>query len=193
MSKVVLLDNGHGLETAGKCSPLWPDGKRLIEAEFSRDMVNRIIAKACKEDIGCIRLVPEQNDVTLGERCRRANAYYDRFGGECIVVSIHANGGGGTGFEVFTSPGKTKADAIATAMYEHLERDFPEQRMRKDMSDGDPDKESKFYILVHTKAPAILVENLFMDTEKDCRLLMDESFRDRLADTYVEFLKQVTK
>ena len=30
----ILLDNGHGEETPGKCSPEWPDGSRLREYEF---------------------------------------------------------------------------------------------------------------------------------------------------------------
>lgn len=106
-------------------------------------------------------------------------------------MSIHANAGGGTGFEVYTSPGETKADSIATALIEQLQQDFPEIKMRKDLADGDPDNEAVFYILKHTKAPALLAENLFMDTESDCRLLMAEDFRERLADSYVEFLKQV--
>ena len=35
--------------------------------------------------------------------------------------------------------------------------------MRKDTSDGDPDKEANFYVLVHTSMPAILSENFFYD------------------------------
>ena len=38
----ILLDNGHGEETPGKCSPVWPDGSRLREYEFARDIVRRI-------------------------------------------------------------------------------------------------------------------------------------------------------
>lgn len=191
MEKIVLFDNGHGQETAGKRSPVWDDGRQLLEWEFNRDMVRRIIFKCYHSGIRAVKLVPETFDVPLSERCKRANLWYDQCNGNCIVVSIHANAGGGTGFEVFTTPGWTKADPIATTLIEQLENDFPEIKIRKDMSDGDPDKEADFYILKHTKAPAILVENLFMDTESDCRLLLDENFRDRLADSYVSFLKQV--
>ena len=152
-------------------------------------MVRRIILKCDHAGIRAVKLVPETFDVSLEERCKRANLWYDRCNGNCIVVSIHANAGGGTGFEVYTSPGQTKADPIATKLIEQLQRDFPKIKMRKDMVDGDPDKESQFYILKHTKAPAILAENLFMDNEADCQLLMDEDFRDKLADSYVKFLK----
>ena len=189
MDKIILFDNGHGQETPGKRSPLWKDGRQLFEWEFNRDMVSRIILKCYHTGIRAVKLVSETFDVSLEERCKRANLWYDRCNGNCVVVSIHANAGGGSGFEVYTSPGQTKADQIATKLIEQLQQDFPEIKMRKDMADGDPDKEAGFYILKHTKAPAILAENLFMDNEADCQLLMDEDFRDKLADSYVKFLK----
>ena len=189
MDKIILFDNGHGQETPGKRSPLWKDGRQLFECEFNRDMVRRIILKCDHAGIRAVKLVPETFDVSLEERCKRANLWYDRCNGNCIVVSIHANAGGGTGFEVYTSPGQTKADPIATKLIEQLQQDFPEIKMRKDVADGDPDKEAVFYILKHTKAPAILAENLFMDNEADCQLLMAEDFRDKLADSYISFLK----
>lgn len=189
MDKIILFDNGHGQETPGKRSPIWKDGRQLFEWEFNRDMVRRIILKCYHAGIRAVNLVPETFDVSLEERCKRANLWYDRCNGNCVVVSIHANAGGGTGFEVYTSPGQTQADPIATKLIERLQQDFPEIKMRKDMADGDPDKEAGFYILKHTKAPAILAENLFMDNEADCLLLMAEDFREKLADTYVKFLK----
>lgn len=43
MSKLrILLDNGHGNETPGKRSPVWPDGSQLFEYEFNRAIVHRI-------------------------------------------------------------------------------------------------------------------------------------------------------
>ena len=189
MDKIILFDNSHGQETPGKRSPLWKDGQQLFEWEFNRNLVNRIIAKCSSAGIQVVKLVPEPSDISLEERCKRANLWYDRCNGNCVVVSIHANAGGGTGFEVYTSPGQTKADQIATKLIEQLQQDFSEIKMRKDMDDGDPDKEAGFYILKHTKAPAILAENLFMDNEADCQLLMAEDFRDKLADSYISFLK----
>ena len=191
MDKVYLFDNGHGEETPGKRSPVWKDGRQLFEWEFNRDMVARIILKCYHAGIKAVNLVPETFDVPLAERCKRANLWYDRCKGNCVVVSVHANAGGGSGFEVFTSPGETQADPIATKLIKQLQQDFPKIKMRTDLADGDPDKEAGFYILKHTKAPAILVENLFMDCEKDCQLLLSDDFRDKLADSYVKFLKQL--
>lgn len=197
MNKIILLDNGHGEETPGKRSPVWPDGAQLFEWEFNRDIVRRIVLKCFHAGIRAVTLVPEKTDISLAERCKRANEWYDRAHGDCLVLSIHANAAGAnavgkaTGFEVYTSPGVTKADAMATKLVAQLQQDFPKIKMRVDMADGDPDKEANFYILKHTKAPAILAENLFMDTESDCRLLMSDDFRDKLAESYVSFLKQL--
>ena len=38
---------------------------------------------------------------------------------------------------------------------------FTLKKIRKDNSDGDPDKEYNFYILKHTQCPAVLTENFF--------------------------------
>ena len=39
----ILLDNGHGYDTPGKRSPIWPDGSQLFEWEFNRDIVSRYL------------------------------------------------------------------------------------------------------------------------------------------------------
>mgnify|MGYP000817767973 FL=1 len=39
----ILIDNGHGRATAGKRSPVWPDGKQLFEYEFNRDIALSLI------------------------------------------------------------------------------------------------------------------------------------------------------
>lgn len=184
----VILDNGHGNNTPGKRSPVWLGGRQVQEWEFNRDLVWRIADKCRKSGIRAVKLVPEMYDVPLDVRCVRANNLY-RQDPKCVLISIHANAGGGTGFEVFTSRGKTKADPVATMLIEQLQKDFPAIAMRRDMSDGDPDKESDFYILKHTDAPAILAENLFMDNENDCLKLLSSRFREELAESYVRFIK----
>lgn len=193
MKPIVILDNGHGEETAGKRSPVWGDGSQLFEWEFNRDIVRRIAAKLDDLAIGYEILTPETNDVSLAERCRRANEIYRNYNEKAFLVSVHANAGGGTGWEVYTSPGQTKADPMATVFYKEAEKEFAPDgwRIRADYSDGDPDKEAAFYILMHTKAPAILTESFFMDTEKDCRFIMSEDGRERIANMHVAAIKRV--
>ena len=193
MKPIVLLDNGHGKETAGKRSPVWSDGSQLIEWEFNRDIVRRITEKLEADGIPYRVLVPEETDISLTERARRANEIAKENNGKAYVLSIHANAGGGTGWEVYTSPGQTPSDAIATVFFEEAGREFVSDgwRMRSDYTDGDPDKEANFAILTKTTCPAILTENFFMDTEKDCRFIMSEDGRERIANMHVAAIKRV--
>lgn len=193
MKPIVLLDNGHGKETAGKRSPIWSDGSQLFEWEFNRDIVRRIAEKLQADGIPYRVLVPEENDVSLTERARRANEYAKEFNGKAYVLSIHANAGGGTGWEVYTSPGQTPSDAIATVFFEEAGREFVPDgwKMRFDYYDGDPDKESQFYILKHTVCPAVLSENFFFDNEKDCKYMLDNEFRNRIAKIHYLAIKKI--
>lgn len=161
----ILIDNGHGKETPGKRSPVWPDGSQLYEYEFNRDIARRVYAVLTARGVDCELIVSEICDISLAERVRRVNKIARVVGpSNCLLVSIHANAGGGTGWEAWTSIGQTEADNYATIFYEEAARAFPEKRMRKDMTDGDPDKEENFYILKHTSCPTVLTENFFMDT-----------------------------
>ena len=188
---IPILDNGHGKETPGKRSPVWKDGTQLFEYEFNRDIVKRIIQKLKCVGIEHQILVPEITDVSLGERCRRANKMHKDSGNRCFLISVHANAGGGTGFEVFTSVGKTKADEMATVMFNEMATGLKGWAMRADYSDGDPDKESQFYILKNTNCPAMLTENFFMDTEKDCRFIMSDAGREKIAEAHFLAIKKI--
>lgn len=184
----VLLDAGHGgiiegvYQTSGKRSPEWEDGRQLFEGEFNRAVVSRLKEMYTKAGYPWVDLVNSLEDVPLKHRTKRANNYYDEVTEDCILVSVHANAGGGTGLEVFTSPGETSADPLAELMIDALVDEFPELRLRADNSDGDHDKEAKFWMVMQSWMPAMLLELGFMDTlEPDCELLMSEEGRDRYA------------
>lgn len=77
----ILIDNGHGIETPGKRSP---DG-RLLEYRYTREIAAAIVSGLRQRGLDAIRLVPEEADIPLRERVRKANAY----GPNAILVSIH--------------------------------------------------------------------------------------------------------
>ena len=183
----ILIDNGHGENTAGKRSPMWPDGTELREWEFNRDIAQRVFFALQRHGVDVELIVKEDIDVPLSERCNRVNQIAKAAGkNNCLLVSIHANAGGGTGWEAFTSVGETRSDKFATIFYEMAEEMFEGWAVHKDTRDGDPDKESQFYILRKTVCPAILTENFFMDTEKDCKFIMSEIGRRKVADFHVQ-------
>lgn len=181
----VLIDNGHGENTKGKCSP---DGK-LREYAWTREIADMLVLELGKMGIDAERVVKETIDVPLSERCRRVNEICGRLGtSNVILISIHCNAvGNGTewmnarGWSAYTSKGKTKADKLATFLYEEAEKNFISQRIRRDNSDDDPDWEENFYILRKTKCPAVLTENFFQDNKEDVEFLLSADGKARIV------------
>ena len=165
-------------------------------------------------------LVPEDTDVPLGERVRRVNKICTEVGkGNVIVVSVHCNAAGADGkwksaggWSVYTSPGRTKADDLATCLWESARESlkeyidaFPIKKaqgaydarqlpMRADYSDGDPDYEANFYILVKTACPAVLTESLFQDNKADVDFLLSPEGHKAIVDLHVNGVeKYITK
>ena len=116
MSKNIIeyWDPGHGVDTAGKCSP----DRSLLEYKKARELVKDIVAKRRAMGYDARILVPEETDVPLSERCRRVNETCNKVGKDkVIVISVHCNAAGSDGkwktaggWCVYTSPGQTKAD-----------------------------------------------------------------------------------
>lgn len=186
----ILIDNGHGVDTPGKRSP---DGK-LREYAWNRQIASRIVAALTDLGHDARLLVPEQEDISLSERCRRVNAICQAFGTRnVILISIHANAAGrgdrwyeATGWCAYTTRGDTRADALATSLYEAAKFHLPGQRLRTDYTDGDPDLEADFYILRHTLPPAVLVENFFMDSRRDHKFLLSADGQQAIVNLHVD-------
>lgn len=191
----VLLDNGHGSNTPGKRSP---DGK-LMEYAYTREIAGLVFHGLRNEGIDAQLLVKEEIDVPLSERVRRVNEECSALGkSNVILVSLHCNAAGdgtrwmgASGWEIYTSPGKTKADRLAECIYSSASLWLPETtKFRTDFIDSDPDKESSFYILKHSKCPAVLTENLFMDNIGDCHFMLSLVGKAAIAKIHVEGIKK---
>ena len=186
MNKLVpILDNGHGgvvnnvYLTPGKRSPKWSKGV-LYEGMFNRWVVNRVIEILDRSKVPYFHASPEIKDVSLPTRVNRCNEIY-KTNKNAYLISIHANAGGGTGIEGFTSVGHTKSDAIGEVFLSNIEKDFPEQRMRFNGKDGDKDKERNYYLLRKSNCPAFLLEAGFMDHASDYANLWSEDYLNRMA------------
>lgn len=183
MIKKVVIDAGHGKETAGKRSPIWSDGSQLFEYEFNRDIAKRVWLDLRIKGFDAILLVPEQDDVSLQERCRRVNDICTRNSAkEVLLVSIHANAGKGTGWEIWHYPG-SKAGEKYAQIFSDVFDELPYRNRGV--------KTEKFYILKNARCPALLTENLFMDTETDCRYIMSEEGRAEIARLHVEAILKI--
>lgn len=215
----ILIDNGHGVNTLGKCSP----DKSLREYKWAREIAKRIVNALVTKGYDAELVVPEDTDISLKERCRRANAWCKKLGAKNVIfVSIHSNAAGGDGkwktaggWCVYTSPGKTKADELATSIWNaasvvlkpYIDNfdvlklqhayDNRQKPMRADWSDGDPDFEARFTVLTGTSCPAVLTESLFQDNKADVSFLLSQLGKDCITqlhvDGIIEYIKQQTK
>ena len=194
----ILIDNGHGQTTPGKRSP---DG-RFLEYLFNRTIARQIVADLTDRGYDTELLVPEDDDISLQERCSRANAIAAREGKDnVILISIHANAFGNgkewtspSGWSVYTSKGQTKADELAEQLAKAAIKNLPQMKMRADRSDGDSDYEENFYILRHTACPAVLTENGFYTNQEDLAILESREGRRVITDLHVEgIIEYLTK
>lgn len=187
----ILIDNGHGDNTPGKRSP---DGK-LLEWQYTRRVAKVVAARLERAGYDVELLAPENYDVRLIERVHRANVKAQSRGRKnVIVVSIHCNAAGSkgewlkaTGWEAWTSPGRTDSDTLAECLYQAAKQNLVGQTIREyKPQDKERDKEARFTILQDTLCPAVLTENLFMDNRKDVKYLLSDEGFEAIVRTHVE-------
>ena len=181
----VLIDPGHGIDTPGKRSP---DGL-FLEYLWNRQVADLLMERLVSMGIDASPVVTETNDVTLRNRVNRVNTICNKVGASnVLLVSIHANAAGNgsswqnaKGWSCYTSKGKTKSDQAAECLYDAFEEEFPERKIRKDLSDGDKDWEENFYVLEKSRCPAVLLENFFYDNKEECAWMLQEETKRRIA------------
>jgi N-acetylmuramoyl-L-alanine amidase len=191
----ILIDNGHGENTPGKRSPVWEDGVQLFEWEYAREIARRVETELLKLSIDVERIVKENIDVPLSERCKRVNEIAKNIGKKnCLLISIHNNAANGKarGWEIHTYIGKSKSDEYATVFWDEAKVLLPDNEpLRGDHTDGDPDWDSNFAMLRDTICPAVLTENLFMDNEDDCRYLLSETGKQVITAIHVQSILKI--
>jgi len=161
---ILVLDKGHGGKDPGAC------GNGLEEANLTDDICNRIAAKLVPYDVQ-VKFAPRSD--SLNERAAFANDL-----GADYFCSIHINAGGGTGFEsyVHTDAGDD-TERIRTMLHSTIYSGFLAGQGVVDRGK----KRANFAVLRETYMPAVLLENLFIDTAKDAARLSDPAFLNGLA------------
>lgn len=176
----VILDCGHYKGVPGKRSPQWDKGV-LYEWEYVRRLARAIMEELRMLGIPneCITL-PEY-DVSLSRRAAMVNEICKKK--RSILISLHLNAGGGTGWEVFTTTSKNRSDELAKCFCEVFPTIFPNQRLRGP-------KEKDFTILYKSNCPCVLTENFFMDYKKDYDLLNTKDGFDKIVDLHVKAIQR---
>ncbi len=174
----ICLDPGHGGFDPGAVGPSGLKEKDVTLAVCKK--LAQYLAGSCE-----VRLTRTE-DRALGasenEDLRNRVTLANNWLADCFI-SVHCNSGSpaAKGMEVFTSPGQGKSDTIAEEIVRAWEAEFPGAVVRKDLSDGDSDKEARYYVLVYTKMPAVLVELGFISNAAEEKLLADPAWQGRAA------------
>lgn len=204
MSKYLIgLDDGHGMETAGKRTcPLKEDvvfrgktfkkGSIIHENDFNENLMELVEKALDRCGIGHMQLAPGDTDISLANRVKTANAK------KCdLVVSFHANALTGTTWQTkayglvvihhYNCQAKTKT--LANNCYKYLSKEVEWYSNGATKYGVRSDKDVSgysLYILKHTNAPAILIEYGFMDNWEDVKVMITPKFQQACAEATVK-------
>ncbi len=182
---LVVVDPGHGGADPGAVN----DRLGLREADLNLELAG--LFKGLTERAGFDVILTRDRHVfvSLDERVEKSNlAHPDAF------LSFHINAAAAEsahGFEVWTSPGQTPADDLATAIFGAMLKVSPTGRT--DYDDGDPDKEARFFVLRYTSAPAVLIEFGFISNDEEAGKLDDLDNQLNLVTAVLEGLRAWVK
>lgn len=179
MSKLVAISDGHELTTAGKRTPPIVElgGRVIKENEFNKAVAIILEQELRRCGFRTLNVSSTDND-TLEDRVKRANdakadifvaIHYNAFDGKFDAydpegISVHIYGKGG------------QAEKLANTVLEELLKGTPQKNRGVVVSN--------FYVLRNTVMPAILTENGFMDNKREALLMIDNDFRQEVAEEH---------
>jgi len=191
------LDNGHGNKTAGKRSPVLPDGRQILEYRFNRDIVKRIIIALRKAGVAYYEVVPEVNtDNFLEGRVTRVNKKSSSL--PKLFVSVHANAAPAPfgkwckptihGIETWYYHNSRRGKKMASIFQKHLidKTGFKNRHIKSRPS-------NQFYVLRKTGMTAVLTENGFYNNEAECKRLLTDKVRQQIAEAHVRAIMEIEK
>lgn len=151
----ITIAPGHGGQDPGAVGPT---GLResAVALEVSLRLERLLIAAG-----HIVKLTRTTNKfVALSEQAHISNMFDTD-----LFISVHCNAAenrAARGFEVWTTPGQTVSDQVAEEIFAAFGKAFPSEPGRRDLSDGDNDREASFAVLRLTRCPAVLVETGFI-------------------------------
>lgn len=183
MKYIMFFDDGHGISTAGKRTPMLPGSTTFMhENEFNRAVVTLLLLFAQATDgVTSFLTAPTDYDTSLSERTNYANKELEiiqtKYGKEnvkAIYLSVHANaykGVWGTwgGEEIYYYPSSTEGEKLAKAIYKEMQKG-------SDLRNRGV-KPRSLHMTKYPHMPSVLSESAFMDNLEEAKLLMSWDFR----------------
>ena len=184
MSKIIALDAGHGMKTAGKRCLKAIDYNETREWWLNDRIADRVQELLASYNCTVIRVddTTGARDISLASRVKMANnASADMY------ISIHHNagikGGTGGGTVVYYCSGKVDRPLQAQRLYNAV-------TARTGLFGNRSSKVIKYgwYVISKTTMPAFLLENGFMDSRTDTPIILSAPHAERTAQGIVDFL-----
>lgn len=176
----ICLDAGHGIETAGKCSP---DGT-YFEHEFNLDVAKRSKAHLERCGLQVVMTREDEHDISLAQRCKICND-----AGCAYFISFHTNAAGKEGWYIAedgtrwnTAEGLLinivavggKAEELAWRIKRHAVRML-----------GCRDRGvqvANWAVIRDTNCPAVLIEHGFHTSRTEVEKLKSDAYRAKCAE-----------
>lgn len=181
--KVIALDAGHGLKTAGKRCLKSLDKNQTREWYLNDRIMDLVQERLLPYDCTVLRVddTTGEKDISLYSRVQSANK-----ANSDIYISCHHNagvngmeGGGTVVYYYNDSKMREKANRLYRSVI--LRTSLVGNRSKK-VDVGD------FYVIRNTKMPALLLENGFMDSATDVPIILTKSHASNTARGIAEFI-----
>ncbi len=182
-AQVIVIDPGHGYSASGSDPDGRTDTEHATALSVGLKLRNRIEARCNGWTVRMTRST-RNGWISLAQRRTISNNWRaDRF------ISIHCNGGGGTGTETFWCNRSNSRDADNSRFSREVQNRMVENGQWRDRRSVE-DASFIFHlgVLTGNNAVGVLNEIGFVDSGDSSKLLND-TWRNRFADAYLEALQ----
>ena len=169
MSKKVFIGVGHGGTDSGAV-------KYITEKEYTLKTAFALAEFLSGYGVDYKLSRTQDIDTDMNEKVKMCNNYNPD-----LVVDIHYNAGGGTGFEVYRYSGGGTSKTLADNINTEVKKIFSSRGVKTKLDSNGRDY---FAIIRETAAPAVLLEGGFVDTKKDADFI--KSNFKKLAEAYAK-------
>lgn len=171
MTKKIYWDPGHGGADSGAV------GNDLQEKELTLQIVRYAMEHLKNNYTGFEQRATRNSDTTVELSTRDDDA--DKWGAD-VFISVHINAAGGSGFESYIF----KTASAATVALQNIIHSEVLAAMRASGNTIDRGKKrANFSVIRETEMPAILTENLFIDSN-DANRLKSETFLKAIGEAH---------
>ena len=185
-AQIVVLDPGHGY---GSSTSNNPDGRTATEIETALSVglkTRTLIQNSCNWTVQMTRTTNVNGWTSVNARATASNSWgADRF------LSIHCNGGGGTGTETFYCTHDDSTPAPDLAFSNKIQADMVSYGSWANRRVADDINYLNYHlgVLRYSSATACLNEIGFVDYTSDATKLNSDSWRNNFANSYFNSFK----